>query len=341
MHQVFYDQAGIFFRWGSAVSQAHTHPCLIRPDRHRTFHWNVNWIHCHPGSAHGSRWYWREASLALVSSTRGLYYYYFLFTYSDFTEGCWQIKEMVRERLGLKRWAGSCLECLKFLFLFVCFFEKKQVLLAWSPQEWHFWLCLPVEDGQRNSQNGLAGFFPLESLSAWKPNERQACHGQAWSRPEWGLQRRDKAGYLWHTCFAQQWFRDKENTFAISLSKTHHAALRPGLVGSPNSLEAWLKEKTHVDFLACAPSHWLGISVVRRRNLHLLEESSDLDTFFTEATQTPHSNTGFGAGRMHNSRRLSQSIWTSVFPSFKQGVLSTSLMSRIKCDRLRKRHTQI
>lgn len=41
----------------------------------------------------------------------------------------------------------------------------------------------------------------------------------------------------------------EEKHFPIPLSKTHHAALRPGLVGSPNSLEAWLKEKKTRKFL--------------------------------------------------------------------------------------------
>lgn len=64
------------------------------------------------------------------------------------------------------------------------FFFLKQVLLAWSPQEWHFWLCLLVEDGQRNSQNGLAVSSPLRACpleNQMKDRHAMVKHGQGQS----------------------------------------------------------------------------------------------------------------------------------------------------------------
>lgn len=85
-------------------------------NRGGTFHCNVNWIH-----------FTLECTQLCVAEllntedrpAEPLYLQPGIFiifsVYSNVTEECWQVKEMVRERWGLKCWTRRCLEWPQFL----------------------------------------------------------------------------------------------------------------------------------------------------------------------------------------------------------------------------------
>lgn len=113
--------------------------------------------------------------------------------------------------------------------------------------------------------------------------------------------------------FTQLGLQGKENLLCYLHSKTHHTAPKTGFVDCLNSLEAWFFLKKKSDFLACSPRFWLGISGVGPRNLHLLEESSDLNGNYSQTSR--HSLMG-------HSNPVNPSLTVDQMHDFRQRYLN-------------------
>lgn len=115
----------------------------------------------------------------------------------------------------------------------------------------------------------------------------------------------------------------------------------PKLFGSLFFFFFFLKKS---DFLAWSPRFWLGMSGVGPRNLHFLEESSDLNRNYSQTSGNSligHWSPAFKPWSHCRAQFEAALFELKAFSSFRWWMLSASLRNRIKWNHLYKGGTQI